>query len=151
YAWLCHSIQLTGCRVLDSTLRLHLCSSPWLRNELRPYFLVGLQLIKVRDGRTSPSLSIVRGFQSSRSWAREMSGRRWRGSSSGRDRGTMRECERVKSITIVADSTIENHVELQLLTGPGQKSTARARRWTPSCRRGKCGDHHVYRTVPVPA
>jgi hypothetical protein len=27
---------------------------------------------------------MVRGFQSSRSWAREMSGRRWRGSSSGR-------------------------------------------------------------------
>src|SRR5262245_56449354 len=27
YAWLCHSIQLTGCRVLDSTLRLHLAQA----------------------------------------------------------------------------------------------------------------------------
>src|SRR5215472_17261266 len=60
----------------------------------------------------------------------------------------MRECEPVRSITIVASSTIENPVGLPILTGPVTKSTARARRWTPSCRRGKCGDLHVYRTVP---
>ena len=68
--------------------------------------------------RVSPSLSGDRGDQPSTSCALEISGRRWRGSSCGSGRCTIREREPISSITCEASSRMVNSVGLPMLIGP---------------------------------
>ena len=84
--------------------------------------------------RLSPSLSGVFGGQFSTVRACEMSGRRWRGSSSGFGRCTMREREPVISITSEASCSIENSSGLPMLIGPVTVSGVSISRIRPSIR-----------------
>jgi len=85
YAWLCpQSIQLKGRCVFDP-------SAAGEAVDIEIATLLKLRIAVSGRLRTRPSPSIVRDFQSIRFCAREMSGRRWRGSFPGQGLWTMRE------------------------------------------------------------
>src|SRR4051794_11789877 len=85
-------------RLAKSDRLLTDCRVPPSESNLSKYSIV----------RKRPSLSVVPGLQSSKAPAREMSGRRCLGSSSGKGRCTMRDWDPVRSIIFLAKSMIEN-------------------------------------------
>src|SRR5262249_24376896 len=68
--------------------------------------------------RISPSFKAVRGCHDSNSCAREISGRRCRGSFCGNGLWTIRDREPVMSTTMLASCRIENSPGLPILIGP---------------------------------